>query len=303
MTPPRPPAGRGTGAGGAGKRRPGPRRAGRQGTGSRAEGARSRAATARPTAPRPVLGGDQVEGRRAVRELLAARRRRVRDLWVSESAEVGHPLVVEILDLAADDRVPVRRVSRGRLDAEARTDAPQGVLAHAEPLRPAELAALASRRDGAAPFLIALDGVTDPQNLGALLRIADGAGATGLIVARHRAVHVTPTVAKAAAGAVEHVPIALVSGVAGALRDLAAAGVWTVGLDGDAPGTVFDLDLGTEPVALVLGAEGTGLSRLVRQRCDVLASIPQRGALASLNVAAAGAVACYEVARRRLAAG
>ena len=303
MTPPRPPAGRGTGAGGAGKRRPGPRRAGRQGTGSRAEGARSRAATARPTAPRPVLGGDQVEGRRAVRELLAARRRRVRDLWVSESAEVGHPLVVEILDLAADDRVPVRRVSRGRLDAEARTDAPQGVLAHAEPLRPAELAALASRRDGAAPFLIALDGVTDPQNLGALLRIADGAGATGLIVARHRAVHVTPTVAKAAAGAVEHVPIALVSGVAGALRDLAAAGVWTVGLDGDAPGTVFDLDLGTEPVALVLGAEGTGLSRLVRERCDVLASIPQRGALASLNVAAAGAVACYEVARRRLAAG
>jgi len=303
VTPPRPPAGRGTGAGGAGKRRPGPRRAGRQGTGSRAEGARSRAATARPTAPRPVLGGDQVEGRRAVRELLAARRRRVRDLWVSESAEVGHPLVVEILDLAADDRVPVRRVSRGRLDAEARTDAPQGVLAHAEPLRPAELAALASRRDGAAPFLIALDGVTDPQNLGALLRIADGAGATGLIVARHRAVHVTPTVAKAAAGAVEHVPIALVSGVAGALRDLAAAGVWTVGLDGDAPGTVFDLDLGTEPVALVLGAEGTGLSRLVRERCDVLASIPQRGALASLNVAAAGAVACYEVARRRLAAG
>ena len=110
----------------------------------------------------------------------------------------------------------------------------------------------------------------------------------------------TPTVAKAAAGAIEHLPMAVVAGIPAALQTLGAAGVWSIGLDGDADQLLFDLDLATEPVALVLGAEGTGLSRLVRDRCDVLAAIPQRGALASLNVGAAAAVACFEVARRRL---
>jgi 23S rRNA (guanosine2251-2'-O)-methyltransferase len=242
-----------------------------------------------------------VEGRRAVRELLAARRRRVRDVWVSESADRGHPLVAEILDLASEGRIPVRDVTRVRLDAEAHSEAPQGVLAHAEPLPEARIDALAKRRqDAPPPFLVVLDGVTDPQNFGALLRSADSAGATGVIVARHRAVHVTATVAKAAAGAIEHIPIAVATGIPAALQTLGAAGVWTVGLDGDAEQSIFGLELATEPVALVLGAEGSGLSRLVRDRCDVLAAIPQFGALSSLNVAAAGAVACFEVARRRL---
>ena len=248
------------------------------------------------------MGGEQVEGRRAVRELLHARRRRVRDVWLSETADPAHPVVAEILDLVHEQRVPLREVSRGRLDAEATSEAPQGVLAHADPLPEADLDRLARRRPGAAPpFLLVLDGVTDPQNLGAILRTADSAGATGVVLGRHRSVHVTPTVAKAAAGAIEHVPIAVVPGIPAALQTLAAAGVWTVGLDGDADQLLFDLDLATEPVAVVLGAEGTGLSRLVRQRCDVLAAIPQLGALASLNVGAAAAVACFDVARRRLA--
>jgi 23S rRNA (guanosine2251-2'-O)-methyltransferase len=225
----------------------------------------------------------------------------VRDVWISDGADPGHPVVAEILTLAEGQRVPVREVSRGRLDAEARSEAPQGVLAHADPLLEADVAALARRREGRPPpFLLVLDGVTDPQNLGALLRTADSSGATGVVIGRHRSVHVTPTVAKAAAGAVEHVPIAVVPGIPAALQQLAAAGVWTVGLDGDADQLLFGLELATEPVALVLGAEGTGLSRLVRDRCDVLAAIPQLGALGSLNVAAAAAVACFEVARRRL---
>jgi len=233
--------------------------------------------------------------------LLAARRRRVRDVWISDTADPDHPVIAEILDLANEDRVPIREVSRGRLDAEAASEAPQGVLAHAEPLAEADLDRLAARsEDGAPPFLLVLDGVTDPQNLGALLRTADSAGVTGVVLGRHRAVHVTPTVAKAAAGAIEYVPICLVAGIPAALRTLAAAGVWSIGLDGDAGQLLFDLDLATEPVALVLGAEGTGLSRLVRERCDVLAAIPQRGGLSSLNVGAAGAVACFDVARRRL---
>jgi len=246
-----------------------------------------------PTAPASKtrnsgLGGEQVEGRRAVRELLHARRRRVKDVWLSETADPNHPVIAEILDLVQEQRIPLREVGRGRLDAEA--------------LPEADLDRLAQRRPGApAPFLLVLDGVTDPQNLGAILRTADSAGATGVVLGRHRSVHVTPTVAKAAAGAIEHVPIAVVAGIPAALQTLGAAGVWSIGLDGDADQLLFDLDLATEPVALVLGAEGTGLSRLVRDRCDVLAAIPQRGALASLNVGAAAAVACFDVARRRLA--
>ena len=254
-----------------------------------------------PPARAQGIGGEQVEGRRAVRELLHARRRRVKDVWLSDTADPNHPVIAEILDLVRDQRIPLREVGRGRLDAEAKSEAPQGVLAHADPLPEADLDRLARRRpDGPAPFLVVLDGVTDPQNLGAILRTADSAGATGVVLGRHRSVHVTPTVAKAAAGAIEHVPLAVVPGIPAALQALGAAGVWSIGLDGDADQLLFDLDLATEPVALVLGAEGTGLSRLVRDRCDVLAAIPQRGALASLNVGAAAAVACFDVARRRL---
>ena len=233
-----------------------------------------------------------------MRELLAAQRRRVRDVWVSETADPDHPLLAEILDLAGEAAVPIRRVGRGRLDAEARSEAPQGVLAHAEPLPETPLDRMTT--GGPAPFLVVVDGVTDPQNLGALLRSAEGAGATGVVLPRHRSVHVTPAAAKAAAGAIEHVPLALVAGIPAALQVLRAAGIWTVGLAGEADRNIFGLELATEPVALVLGAEGAGLSRLARQRCDVLVAIPRLGALSSLNVAAAGAVACYEVARRRL---
>ena len=248
--------------------------------------------------PRSELGGEQVEGRRAVRELLAARRRSVRDVWISEAAEGQR--FDEIVELAAAAGAPVRRVARGRLDAEARTDAPQGVLAHARPLEPADLETLCRRAGPVAPFLLALDGVTDPQNLGAVLRTAEIAGVSGVVLPRHRAVHITPAVAKAAAGAIEYLPIAVVPGLAGALLTLREQGIWTVGLDPEAPTSLFDLEVATEPVAIVLGAEGSGLSRLVADRCDVRVAIPQPGHLGSLNVAAAGALALFEVARRRL---
>ena len=254
----------------------------------------------RPSSPVGAgLGGEQVEGRRAVRELLAANTRPVRELLVAQGAERS-PIVQEILDLAAARRIAVRRVSLPQLDSAARTDAPQGVVARAAALPEADLDDLARRRPGGPPpFLVMLDGVTDPHNLGAVLRTAEVAGATGAVLPRHRAAHVSPAAAKAAAGAIEHLPLALVAGTAAAAAQLKEAGVWVVGLDMDGPGSVFDLELATEPVALVLGAEGAGLSRLVRERCDVLVAIPQRGAVASLNVAAAASVACFEIARRR----
>jgi 23S rRNA (guanosine2251-2'-O)-methyltransferase len=231
--------------------------------------------------------------------LLAAGRRPVREVWLAEGADDA-PILDEITALADAASVPVRRVARSRLASLARTEAPQGVLALTTPLPDTGLEGMVARPDaGPAPFLLVLDGVTDPHNLGALLRSAEAAGVTGAVLPRHRAAHVTPTVAKAAAGAVEHLAFAVVPGIPAALATLAGAGVWTVGLDPGATTSLWALEVATEPVAVVLGAEGRGLSRLTRERCDLLVAIPQRGAMSSLNVAAAGAVACFEVTRRR----
>jgi 23S rRNA (guanosine2251-2'-O)-methyltransferase len=252
------------------------------------------------------LGGDQVEGRQAVRELLTAGTRRIREVWIVADAEPSE-ILDDIRELADGDRVQVREVGRGKFAAQARCEAPQGVLALAAPLDEADLDELAAgtgparRRTRAttAPFLVALDGVTDPGNLGAVLRSAECAGATGIVLPRHRAVHVTPAATKAAAGAIEHLPIALVGGLPAALARLRDAGVLVVGLDVSADRPLYDLSPADGPVCLVLGAEGRGLSRLVRERCDEVLSIPLQGRLASLNVASAATLACYEVARQR----
>jgi 23S rRNA (guanosine2251-2'-O)-methyltransferase len=236
-----------------------------------------------------------------VRELLLAGRRRTRELLVATDQD-DVELLQDIVDLALDERVPVREVSRKRLLAEARTEAPQGVIARAAPLREVDLDEMIAAKGKVPPFLVALDGVTDPGNLGALLRSAECAGVTGVLIPRHRATHVTPTVTKAAAGAVEHLSMTLVGGLPAALLHLRNEGVHVVGLDAGGDRSLFALSAADVPICLVLGAEGRGLSRLVRQRCDELASIPLLGRLGSLNVAAAGALACYEVARRRLAA-
>jgi 23S rRNA (guanosine2251-2'-O)-methyltransferase len=236
-----------------------------------------------------------------VRELLLAGRRKVHEVWVSSELEDAG-VISDIVDLAAAKRVPVQEVARKRLEAQARSESPQGVLAKAAALPEVELDDLTASRGRTAPFLVAVDGVTDPGNLGALLRSAEGAGVTGVVLPRHRAVHITPTVAKAAAGAIEHLDIAVVPGLPAALQRLAAQRLWIVGLDDAAERNLFDLgDLATEPIVLVLGAEGAGLSRLARERCDVLVQIPMLGRLSSLNVSAAAALACYEVTRHRTA--
>jgi 23S rRNA (guanosine2251-2'-O)-methyltransferase len=227
-----------------------------------------------------------------------ASRRKVSEIWLLADQDRAD-ILDDIRELADAERVPVREVGRSRFFSEARCEAPQGVLAKAAPLEPVLLDDLATTGGGARPFLVALDGVTDPGNLGALLRSAECAGANGVVLPRHRAVHVTPTVTKTAAGAVEHLPFALVGGLPAALQQLSAAGVWVVGLDAGGSVGLWDLPAADGPIALVMGAEGRGLSRLVRQRCDAVASIPLAGSLGSLNVAAAAALACFEVARAR----
>lgn len=261
-----------------------------------------RGSTSRSSSDNRGLGGTQIEGRQAVRELLLAGRRRVHEIVMSDDLD-DNPVMSDILDLAADQRVPVRKIARRELEREARSEAPQGVIAFAAELAEADLSDFVGQSPGnRRPFLVAVDGVTDPGNLGAILRSCDGAGVDGVILPRHRAVHITPTAAKSAAGAVEYVPMCIVGGLPTALRQLKEAGVWIVGLHDSADKSIFDLgDLANEPICLVLGAEGPGLSRLVRERCDVVVSIPMLGSLSSLNVSAATALATYEIVRARRA--
>ena len=247
------------------------------------------------------LGGRQVEGRQAVREMLIASRRKVHEIWISAELE-GDAGVDDIVTIAGAQRVPVVYIAKSRLEREARSEAPQGVLAKAADIEEADLGDLL-RGDGTVPpFLVAVDGVTDPGNLGAIIRSCDGAGVTGVLLPKHRAVHVTPTVAKAAAGAVEFVPMTLVPGLPAALRQMKDHGIWVVGLDDGADRDLFELGpLATEPICLVLGAEGAGLSRLTRERCDAIVSIPMLGGVSSLNVSAAATLATYQVTQVRAA--
>jgi 23S rRNA (guanosine2251-2'-O)-methyltransferase len=245
------------------------------------------------------LGGDQVEGRRAVLELLSVGRRTVRKVILAEDQDPS-PQLDRIEELAGRMRVPVETVPRARLDAQARTEAPQGVMAIARPIEPVALEDLcATTKKGGFPFLLVAAGLTDPRNLGALLRSAECAGVTGVVLPRHRSARLSPTVAKTAAGAIEHLPFAVVGGIPAALSIMTDLGVWSIGLAGESDQSLYDLPLGDGPIALVVGSEDKGLAPLVRRRCDAVVAIPQHGAVPSLNVGVAGAVACFEVARQR----
>jgi 23S rRNA (guanosine2251-2'-O)-methyltransferase len=234
-----------------------------------------------------------------VRELLRANRRSVRSLLMAEGMEAS-PILDDIEKLAVQRRVRVEHVPRRRLDTVARTDGSQGVVALARPIEETSLETMctASGR-GLQPFLLVLDGITDPHNVGALLRSAEGAGVTGVVLPRHRSALLSPTVTKVAAGAIEYLPIAIVAGIPAALRHLSDQGVLTIGMVAGARQSFYEVALGDQPVALVVGSEGAGLAALTRKRCDVLAGLPLHGALSSLNVSTAGAIACFDVARRR----
>ncbi len=253
----------------------------------------------RPAHKEHGLGGEQIEGRQAVRELLLGSRRRVHEIWIANDIE-SSPVIDDILEIARDQRVQVLNVSRREIEREARSDAPQGVLAKAAPLEETLLADLLVAPRDKPLLLVAIDGVTDPGNLGAILRCCDGAGVDAVILPRHRAVHITPTVAKSSAGAIEYLNMCVVGGLPSALSEIKSAGVVVVGLDDSAEKSIFELGaVAVDSICLVLGAEGSGISRLVRERCDLLANIPMLGSLSSLNVSVAAALATYEIVRTR----
>jgi 23S rRNA (guanosine2251-2'-O)-methyltransferase len=229
---------------------------------------------------------DLVYGRRAVREALRGRRE-VLEVWATERALKAEPWLVEAKPKQKLDRELAERVD---------TRDHQGVLALVEPFGYADAYELA-RADR--PLLAVLDRVTDPRNLGAVCRSAEGAGATGVVVPAHGSAVVTPAVARASAGAVEHLPIAVVTNLARYLEEVKSGDLWVYGAAGEDGATpMWEADL-AGGVALVLGAEGRGLRPLVRRTCDALVSIPLHGRVESLNVSVAAAVLLYEARRQR----
>ena len=248
-------------------------------------------------------GGDDrlVLGRRAVLETLRAGRPVVRVL-VSGASSARGPLE-EIIREARVRHIPVQTVDRRRLDLLARGVRHQGVVAIAaeQPLASLDEVLARVRERGQPPFLIALDGVEDPHNLGAVIRTAEAAGAHGVVVPRRRAAGLGPATARAAAGATAHLPVVGVANLVAALEHLKTEGVWIVGADPGAP-ELYDSGSLVPPIALVVGGEGRGLHRLIRERCDRLVRIPLWGRVQSLNVSVAAGLLLYEVARRRDAA-
>jgi len=226
--------------------------------------------------------------------LEALRAGRVKELRVGDRAD-GR--VKQLLALAAERGVRVTRVPADLLERESRRGVHQGVVADVEKSGDYSVDEIVRSASGA-PLLVVLDGIEDPHNLGAILRTADAAGVDGVVVQSRRSAARDGVAAKASAGALAHVKIAEVVNVARAVEDLKDASVWTVGLAGEGPERYDAIDL-TLPTAIVLGAEGTGLRRLVRERCDRLVSIPMRGHVSSLNVSVAAGIVLFEAVRQR----
>lgn len=238
---------------------------------------------------RPGIGHN-VEGVHAVTAALAAGR--VEALTIERSRVESFETLIQTAERSG---VAVRIVMDVR--SESVTEAPQGIIARCTPIKLQSLAKAVARVTPAAVLL--LDHLEDPRNVGAVARSAAAAGFGGLVVSEHRSAPLEATAFKAAAGAFEHLVIAGVSSIANAVADLKKMSVWTVGLDSDGDQPLFGMDLLAQPVALVVGAEGAGLSRLVHDRVDVVASIPLFGPMESLNASVAAALAVYEVARAR----
>ena len=243
------------------------------------------------------IGGDLVEGIQAVDALLSGDRR-VIELTV-DGLRADDPDVEALMVKAYERGVSVRTVTRTTFSNVAQSQTPQGVQARATPIEATALDALC---EDPSAFLVALDGVTDPGNLGAVMRSACAAGATGLVLPKKRTARLSASAMKAAAGAAEKLPIALVSGIPSFLDDMKRRGIWSYGLAGDGGSTYDQVRFDTAPVVIVAGSEGDGLSTLTKRRCDALVSIPMYNGMESFNVSVATAIVCVEVARQRNAA-
>lgn len=244
------------------------------------------------------MDSDVVEGRNPVLEALRAGRP-INKILIAQGV-VQPAVVVEILRLAKEAGALVERVDRRAVDRLSTTGRSQGVVALVAVKTYANLDQLLEigQIRGEPSLLILLDGIQDPHNLGAIIRTADGAGVHGVVIPGRRAAGLTASVARSSAGAVEHVPVARVGNLSNAMARLAKDNVWTVGIDPSGSSDYTEVDY-RQATAIVVGAEGKGLSRLVKERCDILASVPMRGRVASLNASVAAALVMYEAMRQR----
>lgn len=239
-----------------------------------------------------------IAGRNPVREALKAGRA------INKVLVAGMPVgpLKEILLLARERGVPVQQVQRVHLDRLSPGITHQGVVAMAAAGRYVSVEDILQRAGTAEPFLLLLDEITDPHNLGAILRTAEAAGAHGVIIPRHRSAGLTPAVGRASAGAVEYLPVARVANLSRTIEYLQQKGIWVVGAEGSAGDLLWDVRL-DGPIALAIGGEDKGLGRLVREKCDLLVRLPMAGRVNSLNASVAAALLAYEVVRQRRRAG
>ena len=244
------------------------------------------------------LPEDVLIGRNAVIEALRSERG-INKILLAEGDRAGS--VKEILSLARERGIVVQSVNRSKLEALAGGMRHQGVLAYLSPVAYAELEDILKRaaEKEEPPFLLLLDDLEDPHNLGALLRTADAAGVHGVLIPKRRSVPLNATVAKTSAGAVEYVPVARIGNISQTLRELKQKGMWVAGADMGGEQAYYEADL-TGPLVLVIGSEGHGMSRLTREQCDFVVRMPMAGRINSLNASVAGSILMYEVMRQRL---
>ena len=245
------------------------------------------------------LPEDVLIGRNAVAEALKAGRT-INKLMVAEGDREGS--IGEILALAKERGVITQFVDRSKIESVAGGLRHQGVMAYVAPVAYAELEDIlkAAEEKGEAPFLLLLDELEDPHNLGALLRTADATGVHGVLIPKRRSVPLTATVAKTSAGAIEYVPVARIGNIAQTLKKLKDKGFWVAGADMDGSQNYNEADL-TGPLVLVVGSEGKGMSRLTKEACDFIVKMPMVGKINSLNASVAGSILMYESMRQRLA--
>ena len=243
------------------------------------------------------FGEERIEGRNPIQEVLNSDRS-INCILVAQGER--HGAIKDILTLAREKGVVVKEVHKSKLDELSETGHHQGIIALVSPYKYVEvddILQLAAKKNET-PLVALADGIEDPQNLGTLIRTLEVAGVHGLLIPKRRAASVTPAVVKISAGAAEHLPIARVTNISETIKYLKTMGLWIIGTDMDAPAYYYNTDM-TGPVGVVVGSEGRGISRLVKENCDLLVKIPIRGRISSLNAAAACSIVVFDILRQR----
>lgn len=241
---------------------------------------------------------DKIEGRNPVIELLSGGRD-IDKILVQKGEKNGS--IKKIISLAKKNGIVIQEVLRNKLDDVSETGAHQGVIAYAAVLEYASIDDIFEYavKKGEDPFIIILDGINDPHNMGSIIRTANAAGVHGVIIPKRRSVGINATVAKTSAGAVEHMLVARVTNISRTIKELQEKGIWIIGMDVSGDKNIFEADL-KGPVGLVIGSEGQGMNRLVKESCDFLYKIPMLGQIQSLNASVAAGVVMYEIVKQRI---